>query len=111
MPARPQNNLISTAREWNGVCHPSDCERKPVKNPYVLLSQKQEEVSRVRKEIQALLIVIPLLDDDVPKWEEVRASLSNFHIPRQKTTRDSMRELEVYFPFVKNLPLEQETDV
>ena len=82
-----------------------------MKNPYVLLSQKQEEVSRVRKEIQALLIVIPLLDDEVPKWEDVRASLSNFPIPRQKATRDSMRELEVYFPFVKNLLLEQETDV
>jgi hypothetical protein len=82
-----------------------------VKNPYVLLSQKQEEISRVRKEIQALLIVIPLLDDDVPKWEDVKTSLSNFPVPRQKATRDSMRELEVYFPFVKNLPLEHETDV
>ena len=82
-----------------------------MKDLYVLLSQKEEEVSRVRREIQALLIVIPLLDDDVPKWEDVRASLSNFPIPRQKATRDSMRELEVYFPFVKNLPLEHETDV
>jgi hypothetical protein len=82
-----------------------------VKNPYVLLSQKQEEVSRVRREIQALLIVIPLLDDDVPQWEELKASLSTLHVPRQKATGDSMRELEVYFPFVKNLPLEHEKDV
>ena len=82
-----------------------------MKNPYVLLRQKQEEVSRVRREIQALLIVIPLLDDDVPLWEEVRASLLNLYVPRQKTTGDTMRELEVYFPFVKNLPREHETDV
>ena len=82
-----------------------------MKNPYVLLSQKQEEVSRVRREIQALLLVIPLLDDDVPKWEDLKASLSALLVPRQKTTGDSMRELEVYFPFVKNLPLEHETDI
>jgi hypothetical protein len=82
-----------------------------VKTPYALLSQKEEEISRVRREIQALLIVIPLLDDDVPQWEDLRASLSTFLVPRQKTTGDSMRELEVYFPFVKNLPLEHETDI
>ena len=82
-----------------------------MKNPYVLLSQKQEEVSRVRREIQALLLVIPLLDDDVPKWEDLKASLSALLVPRQKTTGDSMRELEVYFPFIKNLPREHETDV
>lgn len=82
-----------------------------MKNPYVLLSQKEEEVSRVRREIRALLIVIPLLEDDVPKWEDLRMSLSTFLVPRQKTTGDAMRELEVYFPFVKNLPLEHETDV
>ena len=82
-----------------------------MKDPYVLLSQKQEEVSRVRREIQALLLVIPLLDDDVPQWEDLKASLSALLVPRQKTTGDSMRELEVYFPFVKNLPLEHETDV
>ena len=82
-----------------------------MKNPYALLSQKEEEVSRVRREIQALLIVIPLLDEDVPKWEDLRASLSTFLVPRQKTTGDSMRELEVYFPFVKNLPLKHETDI
>lgn len=82
-----------------------------MKDPYALLSQKEQEVSRVRREIQALLVVIPLLDDDVLKWEDLRASLSTFVVPRQKTTGDSMRELEVYFPFVKNLPLEHETDV
>lgn len=82
-----------------------------MKTPYALLSQKEEEISRVRREIQALLIVIPLLDDDVPQWEDLRASLSTFLVPRQKTTGDSMRELEVYFPFVKNLPLEHETDI
>lgn len=32
-----------------------------VKNPYTLLSQKELEVARVRKEIRALLTVIPLL--------------------------------------------------
>ena len=89
----------------------SDYQRETVKNPYVLLSQKQEEVSRVRREIQALLIVIPLLEDEVPKWEEVKTSLSNLHVSHQKSTEDSMRELEVYFPFVKDLQAAHETDI
>lgn len=32
-----------------------------VKNPYIVLSQKEQDLARVRKEIQALLTAIPLL--------------------------------------------------
>jgi len=32
-----------------------------VKNPYIVLSQKEQELARVRREIQALLTAIPLL--------------------------------------------------
>jgi hypothetical protein len=32
-----------------------------VKNPYIVLSQKEQDVARVRKEIEALLTAIPLL--------------------------------------------------
>ena len=32
-----------------------------VKNPYIVLRQKEQDVARVRKEIQALLTAIPLL--------------------------------------------------
>ena len=32
-----------------------------MKNPYIVLRQKEQDVARVRKEIQALLTAIPLL--------------------------------------------------
>jgi hypothetical protein len=32
-----------------------------VKNPYIVLSQKEQDIARVRKEIEALLTAIPLL--------------------------------------------------
>ena len=32
-----------------------------MKNPYIVLSQKEQDVARVRKEIEALLTAIPLL--------------------------------------------------
>lgn len=32
-----------------------------MKNPYIVLSQKEQDLARVRKEIQALLTAIPLL--------------------------------------------------
>jgi len=37
-----------------------------VKNPYIVLSQKEQDIARVRKEIEALLTAIPLLlaDDE-----------------------------------------------
>jgi len=74
-----------------------------MRNPYVVLREKQEESARVRKEIQALLIVIPLLEDEAPTWEDLKTSLSNLVGPNPEPTKDSMRDLELYFPFTKSL--------
>jgi len=75
-----------------------------MKNPYVVLSEKQKEAARVRSEIQALLIVIPLLEEDeAPTWEELKTSLSNLVGPDPESTAHSMRDLELYFPFTKTL--------
>jgi hypothetical protein len=41
-----------------------------VKDPYMVLRQKEQDIARVEKEIQALLAVIPLLTDSVPFWAE-----------------------------------------
>jgi len=71
----------------------------------VLLNQKEEEVARVRKEIQALLIAISLLDDVGPTWEELKASLAN-QLRADPPNEDSLRQMEVYYPFIKNLPLD-----
>jgi hypothetical protein len=39
-----------------------------MKDPHSVLREKEQDVKRVRKEIQALLTVIPLLADDQPSW-------------------------------------------
>jgi len=74
-----------------------------MKDPYVVLSDKQKEAARVRREIQALLIVIPLLEEDAPTWEELKTSLSNLVGPDPESIEHSMRDLELYFPFTKTL--------
>jgi hypothetical protein len=74
-----------------------------MKNPYVVLSEKQKEAARVRREIHALLIVIPLLEDEALTWEELKTSLSNLVGPDPEPTEDSMRDVELYFPFTRSL--------
>jgi hypothetical protein len=46
-----------------------------VKNPYTVLSQKEEQVARVRKEVEALITVIPLLADNPLSWDELQKQL------------------------------------
>jgi hypothetical protein len=62
----------------------------PVKNPYIILSEKEQDVARVRKEIQALLTAIPLLDDEY----------SANNVMQELLLEGSRNELE---PFVKHL--------
>jgi hypothetical protein len=73
-----------------------------LKDPYVVLRQKEEGLARVRREIQALLIAIPLLEDDHSTWEELKASLAN-QLHADPPNEDSLREMEVFYPFLKNL--------
>jgi hypothetical protein len=40
-----------------------------MKDPYQVLSQKERDIERVRKEIQALRFVIPLLAEDADRIE------------------------------------------
>jgi hypothetical protein len=80
-----------------------------VKNPYIVLRQKEQDVARVRKEIQALLIVIPLLVDAELSWDELKAQLVGSCQSIPTSARDGMAELELYFPFVKYLQLDGST--
>lgn len=82
-----------------------------VKNPYAILRQKEQDVARVRKEIQALLIVIPLLADTELSWDELNAQLVDSCQNMPISARNGMAELELYFPFVKNLRLDDSTVV
>ena len=56
-------------------CKLSNVGQLLVKNPYIVLSQKEQDVARVRKEIQALLTAIPLLADDQYSADNVMQEL------------------------------------
>jgi hypothetical protein len=73
-----------------------------VKNLYSVLSQKEQDVARVRKEIQALLTVIPLLADSTTAWDELEKQIPDSSEP-QHSVAEGMAALELYYPFVKNL--------
>jgi uncharacterized protein with von Willebrand factor type A (vWA) domain len=65
-----------------------------VKDPYKVLREKEQDVERVRKEIQALRTVIPLLADDRHSADNVMREL------REAASRKGMAELE---PFARHL--------
>jgi hypothetical protein len=74
-----------------------------VKNPYTILKQKEQEIARVRKEIRALLTVIPLLLDASLSWDELQAHLMSSVPDIGHSVEDGMAALELYYPFVRNL--------
>jgi hypothetical protein len=70
----------------------------------IVLCQKENDVERVRREIGALLTVIPLLADDQPYSDDV------MHLVRLVSSRtvvepsdDGLADLETYYPFVRHL--------
>lgn len=68
-----------------------------MKDPYKILREKEQDVERVRKEIQALRTVIPLLADDQPSM----ANADNvMHELLVAASRKGMAELE---PFARHL--------
>ena len=76
-------------------------------NPYELLRQKQSDAARVRKEVEALRIVIPLLNEECLSLEELQASFNQVGPAVPLPTSDGIADLKLYFPFVKNLNLDQ----
>jgi hypothetical protein len=71
-----------------------------VKDPEKVLREKLAEVQQVRREIQALLTIIPLLADNEPS-DGVKKSLENNGAEGRS---DSGRaDLERYYPFVRHL--------
>jgi len=75
-----------------------------MKDPYVLLSQKEQELDRVRREIGALLTVIPLLEEYVPSWDELKTSLlTRIGTNDQYPPDNCIKDLETYYPFVTKL--------
>ena len=75
-----------------------------MRDVYAVLSQKEQDVARVRREIQALLIAIPLLENEPPAREELKPSWAN-GLRADPPSEEALHELEVYYPFIKNLRL------
>ena len=74
-----------------------------MKDPRSVLREKEQELERVRKEIQALLRVIPLLADDQPDpdvMDELRLALSRTPVD---ALDNGMAQLEIYYPFIRHL--------
>lgn len=74
-----------------------------MKDPYIVLGQKEQDVARVRREIQALRTVIPLLADGAPSWDELQTQLLSSLPDLECSVEDGMAALELYYPFVRNL--------
>jgi hypothetical protein len=78
-----------------------------MKDPHSVLRQKDLDLERVRKEVQALLTVIPLLADSPPFSDvinEVRLVSFPAHVD---PPNNDMAQLELYYPFVRHLGMSQ----
>jgi hypothetical protein len=75
-----------------------------MKNLDTVLRQKEQDAERVRQEIRALLAVIPLLADDQPSSDNVMHQLL---LASSRTVAEppdkGMADLEVYYPFVRQM--------
>ena len=68
-----------------------------------VLRQKEQDVERVRREIQALLRVIPLLTHDQPSSDHVMDQpLSASSRIVAEPSDNGMADLELYYPFVRH---------
>ena len=69
--------------------------------------EKEQVLARVRREIQALLMVIPLLVDDPPTSDVVHeVPLASSQAPVNLPDNDTA-QLEIYYPFVRHLRISE----
>lgn len=75
----------------------------PMKNLDAVLRQKEQDLERVRKEILALLTVIPLLTNDEPTCDITQLLESDSARVGDDIPKYDMEGMEVYYPFIGNL--------
>ena len=75
-----------------------------MKDPYVVLRQKEQDMERVRREIQALLVVIPMIIDNEPASDDVMhlLRLDSARLAR-KPSNDDIAALETYYPWIRHM--------
>jgi hypothetical protein len=79
------------------------CRKNSVKNPYLVLREKEQDIARVRKEIAALLIVIPLLGDVASSSDEFGAHLDTSSESLAACASNGIIDAVMYHPFVETL--------
>ena len=79
-----------------------------MKDLRAVLRQKEQDVERVRREIQGLLRVIPLLADEQPASDDVMYLLRLSSAgAAAKPSANGMTDLETYYPFVRHMRLSE----
>jgi hypothetical protein len=79
-----------------------------MKDPYSILRAKERDLERVRKEIQLLRAVIPLLADEQPSSDVMQeVSLASSRTPVD--SEDDTARLERYHNFVEHSGLSEGT--
>lgn len=74
-----------------------------MKDVKAVLYQKEQELERVRKEILALLTVIPLLTNDKPNVDIIQFLKSDSSKVADDVPKYDMESMETYYPFIGNL--------
>jgi hypothetical protein len=78
-----------------------------MKDPHSVLREKEQDLARVRREIRAVLTVIPLLVDDPPTSDVVHEVLLAFSPTPVNLPDNDMAQLEIYYPFVRHLRMSE----
>ncbi len=74
-----------------------------MKDPHMVLYEKENQMERLRKEIRALRVVIPLLAEGESSVESMQGEDDHFESGNLQT-QDGMLELKRYYPFVRHMP-------
>jgi hypothetical protein len=74
-----------------------------MKDLNAVLHQKEQDLERVRKEILALLTVIPLLTDEEPPLDIIQFLRSDAASVVGDIPKYDIDGMEIYFPFIRNL--------
>jgi hypothetical protein len=79
------------------------CRNNFVKNLYVILRQKEQDLARVRKEVEALLTVIPLLEDTETSSDEFMTTPGRSCQSLAASASNRMTDAGIHYPFVETL--------
>ena len=90
------NNFPQTEKSQTSLTLPS------VKDPYLVLRQKEKDLERVRIELKALLIVAALLTDG-DSAQPTRSSAPIEPVLLQEFRGNELEELALYYPFIQGL--------